>query len=331
MFRLFLSLLVLLLLAACQTAEPAPTEAPESAGATAEPAAPADDPTITPVPTATPEPTPTSIPESANEFSGEQAMVYLADQMDLGPRYPGSEGHVQLREYLVTQLTDLGWEVEEQKFEVYGFEAVNIIARANHNEDGDLFLLGAHYDTRARADQTVGQESTPVPGAIDGGSGVAVLLELARTLDLENMESEIWLAFFDVEDNGSGGIEGWNWILGSTYMANNLERFPTAMILVDMVGQQQQELFYEGNSHPELRADLWRVAGELGFGDSFIPQVRYTMIDDHVPFIQRGIPAVDIIDFDYDYWHTVEDTLDKASAEKLYEVGRLLQVWLEAR
>ncbi|MGB1251607.1 MAG: M28 family peptidase [Candidatus Promineifilaceae bacterium] len=262
-------------------------------------------------------------------FDGDNAFQYLADQMEFGPRYPGSEGHLQLREYIVEQLTESGWEVERQTFQVNGFDAVNIIARANVDSGGDLYLLGAHYDTRARADQSLGQESTPVPGAIDGGSGVAVLLELARTLDLNSMDSEIWLAFFDVEDNGSGGIAGWDWILGSRYMADNLERSPRAMILVDMVGQQQQELFYEGNSHPELRAILWELAAELGFAESFIPQTRHTMIDDHIPFLQRGIPSVDIIDFDYAFWHTVEDTLDKASPEKLFEVGRLLQVFLE--
>ena len=276
-------------------------------------------------------PLPTPTPQQPLVFDGDSAFSYIEAQTRMGPRYPGSEGHVELRNYIIDELTALGWEVEQQEFEIHGFDAMNIIAKANQNPGRELYLIGAHYDTRARADESPGQESTPVIGAVDGGSGVGVLLELARTLDLENMRAEVWLTFFDVEDNGNHGIAGWDWIHGSTFMAANLGRLPDGMILVDMVGQQQQELFYEGNSSTELRADLWQLAAELGYGQSFIPQVRHTMIDDHIPFLRRGIPSVDIIDFDYPYWHTVEDTLDKVSPEKLEEVGRVLQVWLELR
>jgi Zn-dependent M28 family amino/carboxypeptidase len=180
------------------------------------------------------------------------------------------------------------------------------------------------------ADQTSGSDE-PVPGAVDGASGVAVLLELARTLDLNNIDREIWLAFFDVEDNGGDGIPGFDWIVGSTHMAGTLEIVPEAMVLVDMIGDADQQLYYEGNSDPELQGHLWDIAAELGFGDFFIPQIRYTMIDDHLPFARLGIPAVDIIDFDYPYWHTVEDTADKASPDSLLRVGRTIEVWLETR
>jgi Iap family predicted aminopeptidase len=139
------------------------------------------------------------------------------------------------------------------------------------------------------------------------------------------------LAFFDLEDNGSGGLPGFQWIVGSTHMSQNLDVTPQAMVLVDMVGDADQQLYYEGMSHPELRAELWRIGAELGFGDQFIPEVGYTLIDDHLPFALAGIPAVDIIDFNYEYWHTVEDTADKASAQSLMRVGRTLEVWLEER
>ncbi|MFQ5436952.1 MAG: M28 family peptidase, partial [Anaerolineae bacterium] len=188
-------------------------------------------------------------------------------------------------------------------------------------------------DARRLADQTPGavEAGLPVPGAVDGASGVAVLLELARTLDLDAIDREIWLAFFDVEDNGSGGLPGWGWIAGSAYMAQNLAVTPEAMVLVDMIGDADQQLYYEGNSDPALRQHLWGIAAELGFGSAFIPELKYTMIDDHVPFVRQDIPAVDIIDFDYPYWHTVEDTADKASPDSLYRVGRTLEVWLESR
>jgi Zn-dependent M28 family amino/carboxypeptidase len=271
---------------------------------------------------------PTVTPESAI-FDGDAAYQFLEEQMEFGPRWPGSTGHQEVGNYIVEQLRDLGWLVEEQRFAYQDIDGRNIIGRANEGA-GPVIILGAHYDSRKIADKTPGSIE-PVPGAVDGASGVAVLLELARTLDIDGIEREIWLAFFDVEDNGSGGIPGFDWIVGSTYMANNLEIFPQAMILVDMIGDSDQQLYYEGNSDIGLQSHLWKIALDLGYGDVFIPEYRHTMIDDHLPFARRGIPAVDIIDFDYPYWHTVEDTADKASPESLTRVGRTLETWLESR
>jgi hypothetical protein len=269
--------------------------------------------------------TPTPVTQIA--FDGQRAFTYLEQQMDFGPRWPGSEGHMQVADYIVGTLDDLGWKVEEQRFPYKDLQGRNIIARANEG-GGQVIILGAHYDTRRIADQTPGSVA-PVPGAVDGASGVAVLLELARSLNLDLIEREVWLAFFDIEDNGSGGLPGYDWIVGSTYMARNLVVTPEAMVLVDMVGDSDQQLYFEGNSDKDLQETLWRIADDLGYGQYFIPQMKYTMIDDHLPFAQAGIPAVDIIDFDYEYWHTVEDTVDKASQESLERVGRTLKVWLE--
>lgn len=278
------------------------------------------------LPTAVPNP-PTATTRPLRDFDGAAAFEYLLDQMALGPRFPGSEGHLAVRQYIDDTLSSQGWRVELQRFDYQGFPAVNIIGRQNEGR-GPVIILGAHYDTRRVADQTPGS-SEPVPGAVDGASGVAVLLELASALDLAEIPNEIWLTFFDVEDNGSGGIEGWEWIAGSTYMAANLKIEPAAMVLVDMIGDADQQLHYEGNSDPELQQHLWQIAADLGYEAYFIPTLRHTMIDDHLPFARRGIPAVDIIDFDYPYWHTVEDTADKASADSLLRVGRVLETWLE--
>jgi Zn-dependent M28 family amino/carboxypeptidase len=204
--------------------------------------------------------------------------------------------------------------------------ARNLIARANIGV-GPIIIVGAHYDTRRRADQDEVQPEAPVPGANDGASGVAVLLELARVLDLATVPNEIWLAFFDAEDNGR--LDGWEWIAGSTYMAANLTVEPESMILVDMVGDADQQFYFDNNSDVELNARVWTVAAQLGYGDHFIPLPKYTMTDDHIPFRDRGIPAIDIIDFDYPYWHTTEDTADKVSAESLERVGRTLEAVLE--
>lgn len=320
------------------------TVAVASAVATTPAAAPTETatPSFTPVPIATVGATETAVVQDPAatmapvedvdlDFDGQRAYEQLEAQMAFGPRWPGSAGHELVGDYIVEELHALGWEVEEQLFEYMEVEGRNIIGRANVAHE-DVYIIGAHYDTRRLADETPGavEEQLPVPGAVDGASGVAVLLELARTLDLEEVPGAVWLTFFDLEDNGGGGIPDWDWIVGSTYMAENLEMMPEAMVLVDMIGDADQQLFYEGNSDPALRETLWTIAADLGYGDAFIPRLRYTMIDDHVPFARRGIPAVDIIDFDYPYWHTVEDTADKASADSLERVGRTIEVWLES-
>jgi glutaminyl-peptide cyclotransferase len=270
-------------------------------------------------------------PEAAREpdFSGERAYDDLLAQMEFGPRYPGSPGHVAVGDFIAATLEGLGWAVEEQPLTYQGVEGRNFIARGNEGA-GPVLIFGAHYDSRAVADQSPGELALePVPGAVDGASGVAVLFELARVLDLDLIPYEVWLAFFDMEDQGSGGMPGWDWIVGSTYMAENLAVEVEAMVLVDMIGDADQQLYYEGYSDPALRAEIWQVGASLGYGAYFIPQYGYHILDDHRPFLERGIPAVDIIDFDYPYWHTVEDTADKAAPESLERVGRTLEFWLE--
>lgn len=341
------------------TAAPASGEEaypPESASGAAEAAYPAITVTATPAPVCTPPAcaedevyhcsgecpggcgtvcaTVTPAPQDGDDqgltFDGENAFTYLEDQMAFGPRYPGSPSHTAVGDYIVRQLETLGWDVEVQPVPYQGIEGRNVIGRANQGA-GPVVIVGAHYDTRRIAEQSADEEDRdePVPGAVDGASGVAVLIELARTLDLDDVPREIWLAFFDLEDQGSGGMPGWEWIVGSSYMADNLTVTPEAMVLVDMIGDADQQLYYEGHSDPDLRRELWAIAGDLGYGDYFITEQKYTITDDHVPFARRDIPAVDIIDFDYPYWHTVEDTTDKASPDSLLRPGRTLEVWLE--
>jgi Zn-dependent M28 family amino/carboxypeptidase len=114
-------------------------------------------------------------------------------------------------------------------------------------------------------------------------------------------------------------------------MAENLTVMPQSMVLVDMVGDADQNIYLEGNSTPALRDEIWAVAGELGYQNFIIPQPKHTIIDDHIPFLERGIPAVDLIDFDYPAWHTTADTADKVAPLSLERVGRTLEVWLEEK
>lgn len=326
------------------TIEPAVTGSPQPAATAAPPEAIEPDATATAAATATVEASPVYIPEAQApsgmllppldplpptdlRFDGERAMAHVEAQMQWVPRHTGTSGWQQNGDYIIEQLQSLGWEIEEQRFPYNDVEVRNIIAKRG---EGPLLILGAHYDTRIYADQDPdpARQLDPVPGANDGASGVAVLLELANHIDTEQLGREVWLAFFDAEDNGR--IDAWDWIVGSTYMAQNLPRQAEAMILVDMIGDADLQIYYEQNSTPELSESIWATAAELGY-DQFIPEPKHSMLDDHTPFLERGIPAVDLIDFDYPYWHTTADTTDKVSAESLEAVGRTLERWLGTR
>lgn len=271
----------------------------------------------TPPPTPTPEPT----------FSGERALEHVQAQVDFGPRSTGSVAWRETGDYILETLAAAGWRTEEQPFEYQGVNARNLIAKSGGDYD-QVIVLGAHYDTRRLADQDQANPTQAVLGANDGASGTAVLLELARVLNTLKIQAQVWLVFFDAEDNGR--LDDWDWIIGSRYFVSALEVRPRYAIVVDMVGDADLDLYYEANSDPYLREELWDVAAWLGYDEVFVPEVRHSMLDDHTPFLEAAIPAVDIIDFDYPYWHTTSDTVDKVSASSLERVGRVLETFLEA-
>ncbi|NPV07942.1 MAG: M28 family peptidase [Anaerolineae bacterium] len=272
---------------------------------------------LSPVPTVTPLPA---------VFQGEEAYGHVLAQVDLGPRPTGSEAALRTADYIAEHLRRLGWEVEFQDFTYRGTPCRNVIGRAG---SGPIALIGAHYDTRRHADQDPdpARRTEPVLGANDGASGVAVLLELARALEPEKLSHEVWLVFFDAEDNG--GLDGWEFIAGSRHFAANLAVEPEFVIIADMVGDADQQLYKERNSTPALQDRVWALAARLGYGEYFIDEYRWAMLDDHTPFLERGIPALDVIDFDYPYWHTGQDTADKVAPESLERVGRVVEVLLE--
>jgi Iap family predicted aminopeptidase len=266
-------------------------------------------------------------PPEIENFNGERALADVETQVAFGPRIPGSAGHAQVQEWMRAELSAAGWDSRIQTTERLGHPIQNIIAY--RGDDSPKIIIGAHYDTRMVADNDPDPSKLlePVPGANDGASGVAVLLELARVLPEDSVST--WLVFFDAEDNGR--IDGWDWILGSRAFVEELDIRPEAAIIVDMIGDADQNIYIERNSNPQLVDEIWTVASDLGHGESFIPEPKYSMLDDHTPFLQAGIPAVDIIDFDYPYWHTTEDTPDKVSASSLEAVGRTLQEWITSR
>ncbi len=284
--------------------------------------------------TSTPPVTPESTEGARPAFDGAKAFEDLAAQMAFGARPTGSAAWVKTGDYILSTLKDYGWKTQEQPFDLNVNGALirgrNLIGSLG---SGPVIIIGAHYDTRLWADDDPdpAKRHDPVMGADDGASGVAVMLELARVLAKGyTFNREIRLVFLDAEDNGE--IPGWNdWSLGTTYYVDHLDVAPEYVVILDMIGDADLNIYYEGESMrsaPEIVHGIWDTAAALGYSQSFIPSLKYTMIDDHVPFISAGFKAIDIIDYDYPYHHTTSDTLDKVSAQSLERVGRTMQTYL---
>jgi glutaminyl-peptide cyclotransferase len=257
-------------------------------------------------------------------FDGQRAYEDVKTQVSFGPRIPGTEGHDRIRAWIQKELEGAGWQVEMQETEALGHPVKNIVAK--RGDGSPQIVIGAHYDSRMYADNDPdpANQTKPVPAANDGGSGVAVLLGLARSLPKSSVP--VWLVFFDAEDNGR--IEGWDWILGSREFVRNNSIQPRAVVVVDMIGDADLNIYKEKNSNTDLTNEIWKTAKDLGYGDKFIDTYKYSMLDDHTPFLEAGLPAVDLIDFDYPYWHTTQDTAAKVSAESLKAVGDTLLAWV---
>lgn len=263
-------------------------------------------------------------------FDGESAYAYLTGQCDFGPRPPGSENLSLCRTYIVETLESFNWTVTIQSFTYKETECANIIATWNGTAISPI-ILGAHYDTRPNAtSDSPSNQSHPILGANDGASGTAILMELARVLPTSE-RSKVEMVFFDAED--SGGLNGWEWIRGATYYVSQLtttrKSSIEAMILVDMVGDTDLHLPKESSSTDSLQNVIWSIAADLGYGSTFVNSSGGSIIDDHRPFLEAGIAAVDIIQIPFpSTWHTLEDTPDNCSPTSLEKVGRVLEVFV---
>lgn len=266
-------------------------------------------------------------------FSGKRAFEYLEKQVALGPRYPGAHGHLVCKVFLEEELRKFSQDVRTQNFKFTEkskkikkkYKLQNLSATFSRGQ-GNPILIGAHWDTRRHATEEVlpQKKHLPVPGANDGASGTAVLLELARVFQKHPPPNHVTLAFFDAEDQGE--VRNWPFCVGSDYFAKRLDIQYKSVIIVDMIGDKNQEIYKEQNSlkyAPQLVEKIWSLAGGMKI-TSFKNSAKYSIFDDHVAFLQRGMQAVDLIDFDYPYWHTTEDTPDKCSAKSLKNVGNVL-------
>lgn len=260
---------------------------------------------------------------SGTSFDGGRAYQHVVDQTNFGPRVPGSEAHEDTISYISNTLMDNGWKVTYQVSYYQGYSVTNILGSRS---DRPEILIGAHYDSRFFADQDPDPvlAARPVPGANDGASGTAVLLELSRTLPAE--QTNVGLVFFDFEDQGN--INGMDWIVGSRAFANGLAYLPQAVVVLDMVGKFDTTFYYEYNSDVRLSEEIWETADLLDHDQNFLREYKFSILDDHTPFVEMNIPAIDVIDFDYPYWHTSADTLDKISPNSLAIVGSTILTWL---
>jgi len=271
-------------------------------------------------------------------FNPDTAFSYLTTQVGFGPRVSGTSAHDRCREYLVGELGRYADAVNMQPFTIRGYDGeelhyTNIISSFNAGATTRILLL-AHYDSRPWADEEPDSSlhNRPIPGANDGASGVAVLLEIARQMKSSPPSVGVDILLTDGEDYGRHNDPG-GFLHGARYFAAHLPPGyrPVFGILLDMVGDANLEIPKEQYSidfAADVVAHVWSAARDLGVSQ-FSDRVQGRVTDDHLPLNRAGIKTIDLIDFDYPdptnrYWHTLSDTPDKCSPASLEAVGRVL-------
>lgn len=278
-------------------------------------------------------------------FQADSAFSFVKKQVDFGPRVPGTPGHAATKAWIQETLEGYGWTVQQQDFQAKTYDGLtwnltNLIASYNPQASKRI-LLAAHWDTRRIADKDKTRTSEPIDGANDGASGVAVLLEIARSISSQPLSTEVGidLIFFDGEDDGEpefavtrDNSKIW-WCHGSQYWSKNkhVSNYSAYYgILVDLVGGKNARFYREGYSRrfaSGILSKIWGNADLLGHGSYFIQQDAPEILDDHV-FVNEwaGIPMIDIIDFSPDlgfgsYHHTHQDNLDGIDRRTMKVVG----------
>jgi glutaminyl-peptide cyclotransferase len=265
-------------------------------------------------------------------FSQDRAWDDLITQCEMGVRNPGSTGHEVCGNWIHDRLESLGYQVEAHRFSMPDPYSDGELELTNYRAwlpgaQGYPLAFGAHWDTRPRADLEKDEalREEPILGANDGASAVAVLLELARLCAETPPPLPVEFLFFDGEDYGRSG-ERHNYLLGSTRFVQDHPGYsPRLLVLLDMVGGKRLNIRKEPFSMQAAPGQLDRIfdlAEEMGL-PAFIPETGPAVWDDHIPFIQRGIPAVDLVDFRFPQWHTLADTPEACSPSSLAQVGAL--------
>lgn len=279
----------------------------------------------------------------APAFNGDRSFEHITKLTALGARVPGSDAHTKAIDYIKSYLEECGATVELQEFKAEGSPAykgermgTNIVAHFLPKREKRILLV-AHYDCRPWADNEDAAKpenqgkyrvdpTQPVLGANDGASGNAVLLEIAKEISRKVPPTYgVDMLFTDLEDSGNYGSDD-TWCMGAkNYVREFKGRKPEKTIVVDMVGDADQQILMDRNSHdrnPTLTFEIWHAAHEVG-AKTFVAKINDPIYDDHSPFVNAGYNAALIIDFDYKpYWHTLDDTAEHCSAKSLYNVGQ---------
>ncbi len=282
-------------------------------------------------------------------FDRDKAYSHVQKQVDFGPRVPQTDEHKACAEWISETFESFNWTVQNQEAEVTGFDdrpmkINNIIATINP-ELKNRVLLCAHWDTRRVADQDTSRQDQPILGADDGGSGVGILLELARAISTQEIALGIDIVLFDAEDQGESGTSTREyrkktWCIGSQYWSKNMHKMskkPYMGILLDMVGSKGARFPREGVSTKHAAGvvnQVWAEALNLGYSDLFVNDQFHELVDDHL-FINdiAKIPTIDIINLPTNpssngtfghYWHTHKDNMSIIDKHSLGAVGDVL-------
>jgi glutaminyl-peptide cyclotransferase len=265
------------------------------------------------------------------EFDGATAFHYIETQVAFGPRIPGTAAHQRMSRWLDSLLRQRADTLIVQSWTHVtaagdSLALTNFVARFKPAATKRLLFM-AHWDSRPRADSPTSPDSTkPVPGANDGGSGVALLLGVADVLKRVPPTVGVDLLFDDGEDYGDFTKTPNDVLMGARYYASHPAPGPQPLyaVLFDLIADKDLQIFQEGNSlvgAPEVVELVWNVAQELGYAGTFVATPKHTLIDDHLELQKVGIRAIDVVDFDYPSWHTKDDTIDKVSGASLQIVG----------
>ncbi len=284
-------------------------------------------------------------------FNETNAYDFISSQLDIGYRVPGTVEHDICADWIREQIDPTVDSVLTHNFTIQkegqvAYECQNILGKLNTDKE-KIVILGAHWDSRNVSEKDYIDRNLPIPGANDGASGVAVLIELARALSFytTNLTCQVWFLFIDAEDqgytNGMYGIQDWDYVEGSPIFVENIENFydPSeenleCFILLDMVGGTNLTFIKESRSDDNLHDGIFTEGRLLGYNESFpVTPIIMSINDDHIPFTELDIPVVDlIIDFLYGDWthhHTHSDDLSNIDPESLKITGRTIESFIK--
>jgi len=260
---------------------------------------------------------------SASDFSGDSALTFTKRVVALGPRPPMSAANKSLQAMILAQMKLDGCQIIEDAFTATtpkGPMAMRNLICKFPGKSGKAIVYTGHFDTKL----FTGRKFV---GANDGGASTGFLLEMARVLAKKPRKDDVYLVFYDGEE-AIGEWSPTDGIHGSRHLAERWKKEGItsrikALVNVDMIGDKELGILQESNSNAGLRRLVWKIAADLNYSKYFL-ESESAVEDDHMPFVKAGVPALDLIDFDYPPWHTDDDTIDKVSARSLMVVGDVL-------